>query len=296
MKAPSKIINPANSMLSIIRIAATLAILIFLSGAVPSHAAELKQATVEAWDGYVRTVNSAMSRRAAGETPFLWVDESRDLLRRVQAGEVLVAAHDLVKVPHGLIHHWMGAMFLRDATLGDVTRVLNDYNRYAEFYRPFVVKSKLLEDTTDRQKITILMVQKAFSVTAAVEADNEIRVTKLDDSRLYSFSNSVRVQEIANYGRRDEQLLPEGQGPGYIWRTVGITRLVERDGGVYVEMETIALSRGIPIEFRWLIKPVTEKLPRQIMFDTLNNTKAAVRREAEPISQRNLNIAKLMIP
>ena len=54
MKASSKIMNPANSILSIIRIAATLAILIFLPGALPSHAAELKQATVEAWDGYVR--------------------------------------------------------------------------------------------------------------------------------------------------------------------------------------------------------------------------------------------------
>jgi hypothetical protein len=292
MKAPGKIINPATSILSIIRIAATLAILIFLPGALPSHATELKQATVEAWDGYVRTVNSAMSRRAAGETPFLWVDESPDLLRRVQADEVLVAAHDLVKVPHGLIHHWMGAMFLRNVTIDDVTRVLNDYNRYAEFYRPFVANSKVLEDATDRQKITMVMVQKAFSVTAAVEADDEIRVTKLDAGRLYSFSNSVRIQEIANYGRRDQQLLPEGQGPGYIWRTSGITRLVERDGGVYVEMETIALSRGIPFEFRWLIKPITEKLPREIMFDTLNKTKAAVRREAEPLSQQNQNIAR----
>jgi hypothetical protein len=292
MKASGKSRNPANSILSIIRIAATLAILVCLPGAAPSHAAELKQATVEAWDGYVRTVNSAMSRRAAGDTPFLWVDESPDLLRRVQAGEVLVAAHDLVKVPHGLLHHWMGAMFLRNVTLDDVTRVLNDYDRYAEFYRPFVVKSKLVDDAGDRPKITMLMVQKAFSVTAAVEADDEIRVTKLDPHRLYSSSNSVRIQEFANYGRRDEQRLPEGQGPGYIWRTFGITRLVERDGGVYVEMESIALSRGIPFEFRWLIKPLTEKLPREIMFDTLNKTEAAVRREAGAISQRNQNIAQ----
>jgi hypothetical protein len=292
MKASGKIMNPAKSVIAKTKIAAALAILLLLPGPVPSQAAELKQATIEAWDGYVRSVNSAMSRRAAGETPFLWVDESPDLLRRVQAGEVLVAGHDLVKVPRGLIHHWMGAMFLRDVTLDDVSRVLSDYNHYAEFYRPFVVKSKLLDDTTDLQKITIVMVQKAFSVTAAVEADDEIRVTKLDASRLYSSSNSVRIQEIANYGGRDEQLLPEGQGPGYIWRTFGITRLVERDGGVYVEMETIALSRGIPIAFRWLIKPITEKLPREIMFDTLNKTKAAVRREAEPISQQNQNIAQ----
>src|ERR1700692_2794590 len=96
MKAPGKIINPANSVIAKTKIAAALAILLLLPGALPSHATELKQATVEAWDGYVRSVNSAMSRRAAGETPFLWVDESPDLLRRVQAGGVLLGGGELL--------------------------------------------------------------------------------------------------------------------------------------------------------------------------------------------------------
>jgi hypothetical protein len=53
-------------------------------------------------------------------------------------------------------------------------------------------------------------------------------------------------------------------------------RLEERDGGVYVELETVALSRGIPIEFRWLIKPLTDELPRKMMVEMLDDTRAAL--------------------
>jgi hypothetical protein len=230
--------------------------------------------------------------RGSGDRPFLWVDESPDLGRRVRAGEVLVASHDLRKVPHGLIHHWIGAMFIPNATLNEVTRVLDDYDRYADFYRPIVVKSKLVARTDDCDKVTILMTQRAFSVTAAVETDSEVRTVKLDSNRIYSLSRSIRVQEIANYGRQDEHLLLEGQGPGYVWRMLGMTRAEQRDGGVYLEMETIGLSRGIPLEFRWLIQPLTEKLPRNIMFEMLNDTGAAVRRETESSWGKNLRTAE----
>jgi hypothetical protein len=79
---------------------------------------------------------------------------------------------------------------------------------------------------------TPLMTQKAFSLTAAVETDNEVNITRLDASQVYSTSTAVRVQEIANYGRRDERPLPEGRGPGNKWRAAGIMRIEERDGGV----------------------------------------------------------------
>jgi hypothetical protein len=46
-------------------------------------------------------------------------------------------------------------------------------------------------------------------------------------------------------------------------------------------METLELSRGIPFEFSWLLGPLTEKLPRAIMTTMLNDTKAAVEREAQ---------------
>ena len=125
-----------------------------------------------------------------------------------------------------------------------------------------VVKSKLLVRTPDHEKVTLLMVEKAYSVTAAVETDDEIQIVRLDADRAYSLSTSVRVQEIAEYGQPSEHMLPEGHGPGYVWRTFGVTRLEQRDGGVYVEMEMIDLSRGIPWTFRWLIQSLAERLPR----------------------------------
>ena len=85
---------------------------------------------------------------------------------------------------------------------------------------------------------------------------------------------------------------PRIRGPGYVWRMLGMTRIEQRDGGVYLEMETIGLSRGIPLEFRWLIQPLTEKLPRNIMFEMLNDTGAAVRRETESSSGNTLRIAE----
>jgi hypothetical protein len=49
-------------------------------------------------------------------------------------------------------------------------------------------------------------------------------------------------------------------------------------------METVTLSRGIPWVFRWLIEPVTERLPRKIMTQTLNDTRAAVKKATEAAS------------
>jgi len=125
------------------------------------------------------------------------------------------------------------------------------------------------------------MMQKTFSVTAAVETENEVRIVRLDANRGYSISHSVRVQEIADYGQPLEHALPEGQGSGYVWRVFSVSRLERRDGGVYVEMETIAMSRGIPVALRWMIKPLVESLPRKIMLATLNNTRDAVGEETK---------------
>jgi hypothetical protein len=275
-----------------VRSTAASTMLLLVLGLTLSDASEPKQGTLQAWEAYVQTVNMAIEERAAGRSPFLWVDQSPDLIRRVRGGEMLVESHDPHKAPKGLIHDVVGAMFIPNVTLDQVSWVLNDFDRYQDFYRPLVVKSKLLERTDDHEKVTLLMMQKVFGVTAAVETDDEIQIMKLDANRVYSLSNAVRVQEIADYGQPSEHPFAEDRRPGYVWRTLSVTLLEQRDGGVYVEMETIALSRGIPWEFRWLIKPLTEHLPRRIMFEMLKDTRDAVRGEIEPTSPQDRKFVK----
>src|ERR1700691_1373636 len=104
------------------------AMLFLLLGAALARATELKPATLEVGDAYVQTVNSTADDRAAGRSQFLMVDETPDTMQRVRGGELVVTNHDPRKVPNGLIHHWIGAMFIPNATLDQVMSVIDDYD------------------------------------------------------------------------------------------------------------------------------------------------------------------------
>jgi len=256
-----------------------VAILVLLLSSAMMNAAELKPETLQAWDAYVREAKLRMQLRANGQAPFLWLDEQKDLAQRAHAGEVLAepeGGDSPHKVPGGLIHDWIGAVFLPSTKLEEVAGLLESYERYKEIFRPMVVSSRRDGLMPDGEKVSLLMVQKAFSVTGAAETVDEVRTAKLGTDRVYSISTSLMVQEIADFGKPGQHALPEDHGPGYIWRTFTVTRLEQRDGGVYAEFEMIALSRGIPFLFRWLMEPLAEHLPRGILLTMLQDTREAV--------------------
>ncbi len=269
-----------------VKISAALTLLILFAVTL-SYAAELKPATLQGWNAYIRTVTSSMEQRANGTRPFLLVDESADMKKRVLAGEAVVDMRPHDKIRDGLIHHWVGAIYFPGATLDEVSAVLGDYDHYKDIYASMIMKSKCLERNDCDVKVNLLLVGKAAGVVGAVDTDDEVQTVKLDPNRIYSISTSVRSQEISDYGKPNEKMLPQDQGPGYVWRTFGVTRLMQRDGGVYYETETVTLSRGIPWAFRWLIEPVTERLPRSIMMQTLNDLREAVKKSAQASSAQN---------
>jgi hypothetical protein len=266
-----------------VKISAALIILILL-GVTLAKAVELKPTTLQGWSSYVRTVTTNMEQRANGTRAFLMVDESADMKKRVLAGEAVVDSHPHDKIRDGLIHHWIGAIFFPGATIDQVTGVLDDYDHYKDIYAPMIMKSKCLERNDCALKVNLLLVGKAAGVVGAVDTDDEVQTVKLGEDKIYSISTSIRSQEISDYGKSNQKLLDQDKGPGYVWRTFGITRLQQRDGGVYYETETITLSRGIPWEFRWLIEPVTERLPRSIMMQSLNDLREAVKKSANASS------------
>jgi hypothetical protein len=48
-----------------------------------------------------------------------------------------------------------------------------------------------------------------------------------------------------------------------------------------VETETIAMSRGIPFELRWLIEPLTSRMPREMITHVLEATREVVARDLD---------------
>ncbi|MGD0361237.1 MAG: hypothetical protein ABSC93_10235 [Bryobacteraceae bacterium] len=246
-------------------------------------AVELQPATVRAWDDYVRSADAGMQARRDGRKPFLWADEAAGRAARLRQGEVLVApvsGRGTINAPNGLIHDWIGAVFIPHATVEEMLAVVHDYGRYKQFYKPVVADSKALDSKANDERFSMIMQHRALLVSAAMQGQYESRDFALDQQRGYSITAATRIQEIEDYGRSNARLLPPGQGSGFLWRLHSIVRYEERDGGLYLEVEAIALTRDIPFSLRWLVSPVVNRLSVDSLMVSLRQTREAVNSES----------------
>jgi hypothetical protein len=253
----------------------------FVAASVPgvSHAIELQAGTVKAWESYIRSADLRMHDRL-GAQPFLWTDQSADRAARVRRGEVVVepvVGHGTQDVPNGLIHDWIGAIFLPHANLASLLDVVHDYGRYKDMYKPAVADSKVLACTATDQEFSMVWQRRVLFVSAAMEGRYRARDFAVDGRRGYNIANTTRVQEIEGYGHGATHLLPPDIGNGFIWRLHSIARYEEREGGVFLELEVIALTREIPSSLRWLVSPVVKHLSINSLTATLSQTRDAVK-------------------
>jgi len=247
--------------------------------ALTAAGAELKPETVCDWDEHVRTVNAQMQERLRPERPFLWSDEQAERNREVRAGKILVGPGDVhtpFRVSSGLVHHWMGATFVPGARIDDVLSVLRSYERYKEIFHPNVIDSRPLSQSPTQDRYFVILANKAVVSQTALESDIQTSYFQVDARRWYSVSTATRVQEIQNLGQTSERRLPVDQGSGYIWRLYNISRFEERDGGVYVEVEAMALSRDIPVALRLIVDPIVRRVSRTSVSTSLRQTQEAV--------------------
>jgi hypothetical protein len=244
-----------------------------------SQAVELQAETARAWDDYVRNVNLRMEERLKTRAPFLWTDESPDRSLRLRRGEIIVApvvGHGTQDVPSGLIHDWIGAVFIPNATIESLWDVVHAYDNYKEIYKPAVTDSSALSCTPSDQEFSMIWQRRVLFVNAAMEGKYRARDFSVDTHRGYNIADSVSVQEIEGYGHAGEHRLPAGAGHGFIWRVRSVAKYEERDGGVYLELEAIALTRDIPASLRWLANRVINHLSIDSMTATLRETREAV--------------------
>jgi hypothetical protein len=261
---------------------------ILLLSCTAAQGAGLEPATLRAWEEYTRSATSQMAQRTNPGAPCLWMDERSDRRARVRAGEVIVSPVGPQVPKHiasGLIHDWVGTVFVRQVTLDTVLAVVGDYSRYKEFYAPAVVESKAIASGDGRDRFSMRLMNKSFFLTTAFDADYESCYVRLDSQHGYAVSRTTRVQEVEQYGSPSQHALPEGEGGGIIWRLFSITRFLERDGGVYIEIEAIGLSRDIPASMRWLVEPIVRRVSRNSIATCLRQTEMAVHNHQAAVSR-----------
>lgn len=250
---------------------------LLLAAGVTLSAAELQARTVAAFDRYVRATEAQLKTE-----PFLRVDrlpaaaraEALALMRRgelsIEAPKTLEGDRE-IEVPGGMIHHWVGTAFVAGATIDQTLSILQDYDRHERIYAPVVAKSKSLSRDGDRFRFYLRFAMKKV-ITVVVNSDHEANFTRAGD-RAEGWIHSTRIAEVENANTPNEREKPVGNDGGYLWRLNTYWRLLARDGGLYIQCESISLTRGIPTGFGWIVGPFVTSIPRESLTFTLETTR-----------------------
>lgn len=247
---------------------------------------ELKPATVEAFTRYITATEARINREVEHPEGFLYIDEldkprRAPVLDQLKRGEVFIdrletrdAAGHEIDVPDALIHHWIGDVFIPGASMRQVLAFVQDYDHHQDYY-PEIVRSRLVGHDDDDFKI-FYRVRKHKVITVTLDTEHDVRYSRFDDAHWSSRSLSTRIAEVADAGKPDEHAKPVGHDGGFLWRINSYWRFVERDGGVYVECESVSLTRDIPTGLGWLIGPFVTSIPKESLESTLGTTRSAI--------------------
>jgi hypothetical protein len=242
--------------------------------ALPACAAELKPQTVEAFDRYIRETE----QRLADSKVFLWADETADRARRVKAGEVVVEplrSEPVLTVPNGLVHDWVGSVFIPGATLERTLAMVRDYDHHKDVYKPDVIDSRVISHKGNDFHIYLRLLKKKV-ITVVLNSEHDVQYTRLDKTRWRSISRTTKIAEVERAGKPDERERPPGTGEGFLWKLNSYWRFEERDGGTWLECEAISLTRDVPTGLGWLIEPIIRDLPKESLANTLRATRTAL--------------------
>src|SRR5271170_1340469 len=258
----------------------------------PANAADLQPQTKLAYDRYIELTSAQVTAELAQSGPYLWVERlppeqraaSQEQLRN---GQLVIERLDTldsgkpIPVPGGIIHYWIGTVFVPGATLEQTLSFMQDYDHKVEYFKPDIVRSKILRHDGDDYFVLLRFYKKKI-ITTVIDTDQEVHYHVLDGTHAYSRSRTTRVQEVENAGKSDERLEAEGHDRGFMWRMNTYWRFEEKDGGTYVECQAMSLTRDIPTGLGWMVGPFVTSVPRESLTFTLVTVRSAELRQIAP--------------
>ena len=166
-------------------------------------------------------------------------------------------------LPGAMLHHWRGTAFAPAAKAAEFERLLRDVSSYPRIFAPEVVEAQIQNADGDRLD-TRMRVRQRHGITVVLDTEYEVTFGRLDAGHRYSASRSTRIEEL-------------GEDHGFLWRLNTWWTWAEQDGGLYLQIENLSLSRSIPRGLGWVVRPYVESIPRESIAFTLNAACMALR-------------------
>ena len=209
---------------------------------------KLTPQTVADFQHYADTVEASLNARWQGKQSFLSIDDDESAKKLVLGGDLFIKqmgnAAQPVQITDGLIHDWLGAIYIPNTKMDRVLKVLQDFDNHKTIY-PEVADSKLIRRTGNDVTGYWRLQQKGF-VPVILDVEQNVHFEQLSPGKWKCQAYARNITEIDTglftRGRR----FPLGEGHGYLWRLYAYWSLEEFRGGVLAECRTLSLSRDIP--------------------------------------------------
>ena len=251
-------------------VASLLLMLAWLSGRCEAAPA----AAVSAFNAYTGKVEARLRDQHQRADEFLasvGTDSQTDT--RLRRGQVVIeqlARGKEAELPGALLHHWRGTAFVQGARAADFEQLMKNFNGYPRTFAPQVVRASILMPEKDANHFTATMrVRQHHVITVVMDPTYDVQFGRLDAQHGYSISRSTKITEIDAPGTAKEHALSESEEHGFLWRMNTYWSYEERDGGLYMQVESISLTRAIPTGLGWAVRPYVESVPRESLEFTL---------------------------
>jgi hypothetical protein len=243
--------------------------------------AEPAPAAVSTFNSYVQELEERLAQQHRSQNSFLAPAASAVQGEiRLRSGELIVEnlTPSTGEVFSGaMLHHWRGTAFAPGAKVADFERVMKDFSAYPQHFSPQVLRAKVLGRQGNCLQAA-MRVRQQHVLTVVMDTTYDIAFAQLDAQHGYSISRSTQISEIDSPGAAAEHALNASQEHGFLWRLNTYWSYEERDGGLYMQIETISLTRSIPTGLGWAVRPFVESVPRESLEFTLRSTCNALRK------------------
>ncbi len=243
--------------------------------------AEPSAAAIRMFSAYAAGVEQRLAEQHRSDAAFLAQPDgdpaqTADRLRR---GAVI-----LVHIPSpsnsvtgALLHHWRATAFAPGATAAAFERLIRNFKAYPQHFAPDVMQAAAV---TSGPNTTLMRmrVRQRHVITVVLDGTYDVSFGELDRRHGYSISRSVHIDEIADAGTPREHVLSPADEHGFLWRQNTYWSFEERDGGLYLQVESISLTRDIPHGLGWAVRPYIESIPRESLEFTLRSACNAIRK------------------
>ncbi|MGB7189890.1 MAG: hypothetical protein WBD10_07130, partial [Acidobacteriaceae bacterium] len=180
-------------------------------------------------------------------------------------------------LPGALLHDWRGTAFAPGATAADFVRLMKDFRSYPRIFAPQVLHARVLAQHGDHFQVE-MRIRQHHVITVVLDATYNVTFTRLDARRGTSVSRSVRIDEIGSPGTPNEHALKPSEAHGFLWQMNTYWSYEQHDGGLYIQVESVSLTRSIPRGLGWAVGPFVESIPRESLEFTLRSVRNALRK------------------